>query len=331
MIKKKMKKQNNSYLSNDIQEKISLLIPAYNEELTIAKTIEAFSEYLPNANYIIIDNNSKDQTYVKATQILQSLNLNGVVLRERRQGKGIAIRTGFAYAEGEYFIMVDADLTYPPSEVFKLLQPIIDNEADMVVGDRISNGTYHEENKRLLHNFGNFVVTKLINSLFSNDLKDIMSGYRAFNRKFIKNLPVLSLGFELETEITLHALDKRFRIKEVPISYKDRPSGSFSKLNTIRDGIRVLRTIAWIFKDFRPFLFFSLSSLFTFTAGLSVGFPVIYEFVKTRYILHIPSAILATGLITISLLLISIGFILDTVSKYQRQNYELHLLSYREK
>jgi len=200
----------------------------------------------------------------------------------------------------------------------------------MVIGDRHTNGTYKEENKRALHNFGNDLVKNLINSMFKADLKDIMSGYRAFNKKFVKNMPINSKGFEIETEMTLHGLDKKFLMQEVEIKYRDRPNGSFSKLNTFSDGLRVLKTILWVFKDYKPLMFFSTVASLFFLLSLFVGTPVIIEFLKTSYITKIPSAILSVGLMLISILSLFSGFILDTIVKQHRENYELQLMRWVE-
>lgn len=306
-------------------QQIALIIPAYNEEKTIARTIEDFVRYLPESLVIVVDNNSSDNTANIALSKMKGLQCNGRVLFEQRQGKGFAIRKAFNEIDADCFIMVDADTTYPAEKVYDLLKPIVQGEADMVVGDRHSSGFYKSQIKRRFHNFGNVLVTRMINKLFRSNLSDIMSGYRTLSRHFVKNFPILSRGFEIETEMTLHALDKRFRVLEIPISYTDRPEGSHSKLNTFKDGIRVLKTILWVFKDYRPLVFFGLLSILFSIAGLMIGLPVLIEYFEMRYIYRIPSAILATGLMVISLLFFAIGLILDTVAKFQRFNYELQL------
>jgi uncharacterized membrane protein (DUF485 family) len=227
--------------------------------------------------------------------------------------------------------MIDGDDTYPAEFIHNLMKPILDNEADIVIGDRHSNGTYKNENKRPLHNFGNNLVKGLINYIFKADLKDIMTGYRVFNKKFVKNMPINSSGFEIETEMTLHTLDKKFTIKEIPIEYRDRPDGSFSKLNTYSDGIKVLKTILWVFKDYKPLSFFSLLSFIFFTLSIIIGLPVITEFLDTSIVTKIPSAILAVGIMLISILALFSGFILDTIVKQHRENYELHLTRWLER
>ncbi len=303
---------------------IAILIPCYNEELTIKKVIGDFYKELPEAKIYVYDNNSTDNTFKIAKE-------NGaIVKKEFRQGKGNVIRSMFREIDADIYVMIDGDDTYPAEFVQSLIEPIAKGEADMVIGDRHTNGTYKEENKRALHNFGNDLVKNLINSMFKADLKDIMSGYRAFNKKFVKNMPINSKGFEIETEMTLHGLDKKFLMQEVEIKYRDRPNGSFSKLNTFSDGLRVLKTILWVFKDYKPLMFFSIAASLFFLLSLFVGTPVIIEFLKTSYITKIPSAILSVGLMLISILSLFSGFILDTIVKQHRENYELQLMRWVE-
>ena len=199
----------------------------------------------------------------------------------------------------------------------------------MVIGDRLSNGTYRKENKRLFHDFGNSLVKKSINSLFKSKLRDIMTGYRVFNKIFVKNMPVLSKGFEIETEMSLYALDKRFIIKEIPITYRDRKEGSFSKLNTISDGIKVIKKIVSMYKDYKPRVFFFVIAAIFIILGIAVGIPVIIEYFKTRYISKLPSAVLATGLVTLGIIIAQCGVILDTIVKQHREDFEDKLLKYQ--
>jgi len=303
---------------------IAVLIPCYNEELTIAKVIQDFKKELPNAKIYVYDNNSKDNTFNIAKE-------NGaIVRREPRQGKGNVVRSMFRDIDADIYVLVDGDDTYPAEFVHRLIDPVKKGEADVVVGDRHTNGTYKNENKRPLHNFGNNLVKVLINKLFNADLNDIMSGYRVFNRKFVKTIPINSTGFEIETEMTLHTLDKRFLIKEIHIEYRDRPEGSYSKLNTFSDGMRVLKTIFWVFKDYKPLTFFSIISLMFFIFGLIIGLPVVDEFIKTSYVEKVPSAILATGLMLFSVISLFSGFILDTIVKQHRENYELYLNRFKQ-
>lgn len=303
--------------------RIAVLIPCYNEELTIAKVINDFKCALPDALIYVYDNNSSDNTFDKAKAS------GAIVLKESRQGKGNVVRTMFRDIDADCYIMVDGDDTYPAEFVHKLIKPIIENQADMVIGDRLSNGTYNAENKRLFHGFGNSLVKYLIGSLFNNNINDIMTGYRAFNKYFVKTMPVMSHGFEIETEMSIHALDKNFLICEIPIDYRDRPEGSTSKLNTFKDGIKVIETIFNLFKDYKPFAFFSFFSAISLAFGLIAGIPVIKEFIITRYITKMPSAILAVGFVLVSFLLISCGLILDTIAKANKKSYELYLNEYK--
>lgn len=303
-------------------EKIAILIPCYNEEVTIKKVIEDFKKELPNADIYVYNNNSTDKTYEIAKEC------GAIVHNEYNQGKGNVIRRMFREIDADIYVMVDADDTYPAKSVHDLIAPIREKKADMVVGDRLSNGTYKKENKRKFHEFGNNLVKNAINTTFKSNLKDIMSGYRAFNKIFVKNIPILSSKFEVETEMTLYALDKKFIIKEVPIEYKDRPKGSFSKLNTVNDGIKVIKTIIKMYKDFKPRQFFMIIGAIVMLIGILVGIPVIVEFIKFKYIYKVPSAILAMGLVILSIIIFQCGVILDTIVKQHRENYELKLIDY---
>ena len=304
--------------------KTAVLIPCYNEELTIEKVIKDFKKELPDADIYVYDNNSKDKTAEIAKK-------NGAILRhEYKQGKGNVVRSMFYDIDADIYIMVDGDDTYPAEFVHNLIQPVIDGQADMCIGDRLSNGTYQKENKRPFHEFGNNLVKRAINVLFKTDLKDIMTGYRVFNKKFVKNMPVMTPKFEIETEMSLYALDKGFVIKEIPIVYRDRPEGSESKLNTVSDGIKVVKTIIKMYKDYMPLKFFTIIALIMFLLGLLIGLPVIIEFAKTRYITKVPSAVLATGLMILSVIIVQCGVTLDTVVKINKENYQLNLLKYKQ-
>lgn len=303
-------------------EKIAVLIPCYNEELTIEKVIKDFRKELPNADIYVYNNNSKDKT----AEIAQK---NGAILRyEYKQGKGNVVRSMFYDIDADIYIMVDGDDTYPAEFVHQLIEPVRNGKADMCIGDRLSNGTYQKENKRPFHEFGNNLVKKSINVLFKTDLKDIMTGYRVFNKKFVKNMPVMTPKFEIETEMSLYALDKGYVIKEIPILYRDRPEGSASKLNTVSDGIKVVKTIIKMYKDYKPLRFFTIIAAIIFLLGILIGMPVIIEFFKTKYITKIPSAILATGLVTLSVIIAQCGVILDTVVRINKENYQLNLVKY---
>lgn len=298
---------------------IAILIPCYNEEQTIGKVIDDFKKELPDAKVYVYDNNSKDKTAEIAA-------LHGAIVeKEPRQGKGNVVRSMFLNIDADYYVMVDGDDTYPAEFVHNLLKPLINKEADMVIGDRLSNGSYFNENKRPLHDFGNNLVKNIINKLYKSRINDIMTGYRAFNKFFVKSFPAMSPGFEIETELTIHTLDKRFLVKEIAIDYRDRPEGSFSKLSTIKDGYKVLKTIFNLFKDYKPLVFFVIWSAFFMLLGLLVGLPVIFEFIKTNYVSKLPSAVLAMGCILLAIISLSCGLILDTVVSNTRKQYELEL------
>ena len=302
-----------------MKEKIAILIPCYNEALTIKKVINDFQKELPEAKIYVYDNNSTDNTYEIA------LKEGAIVKREPRQGKGNVIRQMFFDIEADFYLMVDGDDTYPAENASEILDALREGKADMVIGDRLSNGTYFNENKRAFHDFGNNLVKNSINYLYHADIRDVMTGYRGFNRIFVKSFPVMSSGFQIETEFTIHALDKRFKLLEVMVDYRDRPEGSESKLNTVSDGVKVLLTIMKMFKDYKPLMFFSVFSLIFFIVGLLVGIPVITEFISTGFVTKVPSAILATGIMIFSVLLLITGFILDTVVTNDKKEYELNL------
>ncbi len=304
--------------------KVAVLIPCYNEELTVKKVVEDFRKELPNADIYVYNNNSTDKTVELAKEA------GAIVRNEYKQGKGNVVKTMFEEVEADIYVLVDGDDTYPASSVHDLITLVEQGKADMAVGDRLSNGTYKKENKRTFHNFGNILVKNAINLSFNSDLNDIMTGYRAFSKKMVKNLPITTKKFEVETEMTLQALDKNFIIKEIPIEYRDRPNGSSSKLNTISDGIKVIKEIIRLFKDYKPLKFFMIIALILFILGLIVGLPVIIEFIKTKYITKVPSAILATGLILLAVIFGQCGIILDTYVKRNKESYRLNILRYTQ-
>lgn len=299
-------------------KKIAVLIPCYNEELTVEKTVSDFKRVLPSADIYVYNNNSKDRTKELA------LKAGAIVKDEYRQGKGAVVRSMFRDIDADVYIMVDGDDTYPAEEVEGLITPVLEGKADMVIGDRLSS-TYYTENKRPFHNFGNSLVKGLINFLFKSDLNDIMTGYRSFSKKFVKCMPVMSDGFQIETEMTIFALTNNMQVVNVPITYRDRPEGSESKLNTFSDGFKVLLTLFNLFKDNRPFLFFGSISIVIFIIGLLIGIPVIDEFIKTAYITKVPSAILAAALMLNAFLMFSIGIILDAIKNEKRYLFECHM------
>lgn len=301
------------------QGSVAVLIPCYNEAVTIGKVVDDFRRVLPEATVYVYDNNSLDGTGEIARE-------HGAVVRcERRQGKGNVVRQMMRDIDADYYLMVDGDDTYPAEAAPELLAPLVADEADMVVGDRLSNGTYGEENDRAFHGFGNDLVRVLIKWIYGFEFSDVMTGYRAYNAVFAKTMPVLSPGFEIETELSIHAVDKRWRIAEVPIDYRDRPEGSESKLDTFSDGCKVLLMILSLFKDYRPLALFSWVSLLFCVLGLVAGVPVIAEFLATGLVPKLPSALLAVALVFIGILSFTCGLILDTVVKGTRKQYELQV------
>ena len=299
-------------------KKIAVLIPCFNEAITIKKVVKDFQKDLPGAEVYVYDNNSSDRTAEIAAEA------GAIVRREFRQGKGNVVRSMFRDVEADYYVLVDGDDTYPAESVRSLLQEALDG-ADVVVGDRLSNGTYAKENKRGFHGFGNKLVLFLINRLFKVQLRDIMSGYRVFSRRFVKMYPVLCEGFQLETDMTIFALSRKLRMAEVSIEYRDRPRGSESKLSTFSDGTRVLMTIFNLYRFFYPFRYFSILAGVFFMAGILIGLPVIVEFVETRYVYKIPSAILSSGLMVLAIIGFSNGLILDSINKADQENFEREL------
>ncbi|MBN8216026.1 MAG: glycosyltransferase [Spirochaetes bacterium] len=299
--------------------RIAVLIPCYNEESTISETVRDFRKALPRAVIHVYDNNSTDDTARVARKA------GARVTGEPLQGKGHVIRSMFREVEADVYVMVDGDRTYPAESVHELLAPVLEGRADMAVGDRHSNESYRLENKRPFHQAGNALIPWLINRLWHADLRDVMSGYRAFNRRFVKQIAVLTAGFEVETELTLNALDARMRIVEIPVRYRDRPAGSFSKLHTFRDGWRILVLILAILKDYRPLFFFGLiAAIFALAGSLSGAIPVV-DFLRFRFVYHVPLAILATGLGILSMISLSIGLVLDTLTRQHRIRTEISL------
>ncbi len=296
---------------------VAVLIPCYNEAVTIAKVVDDFKRVLPDADIYVYDNNSADDTAKIAREH------GAIVKHEARQGKGNVVRQMFRDIDADYYLMVDGDDTYPAEFAPDLLAPLKNDEADMTVGDRLSNGSYGEENDRAFHGFGNDLVRWLIKAIYGYAFEDVMTGYRAFNRVFVKTMPVLSEGFQIETEISIHAVDKRWRIVDVPIEYRDRPEGSYSKLSTFGDGAKVLKAITSLFKDYRPLAFFGWCALVFVILGLLAGIPVIVEFFQTGLVPKLPSAVLAVALVFCGALSFMVGVILDTVAKSHRKQWEI--------
>ena len=301
-------------------KKIAVLIPCYNESKTIKKVVEDYKKALPEADIYVYDNNSSDHTDEIARKA------GAIVKYEYRQGKGNVIRSMFKDIDADCYLMIDGDDTYPAENAREMCDLILEKKADMVIGDRLSS-TYFTENKRPFHNFGNRLVRGLINFLFESDVRDIMTGYRAFSYEFVKTFPVLSKGFEIETEMTIHALDKNFLLKEVKVGYRDRPAGSVSKLNTYRDGFRVLKTIGRLFKEYKPTIFFSIISLLFLIISFAFGIPVFAEYFKTGLVPRYPTLIFSGFMLMIAIILFACGLILEVVVKKHRQLFELMLIN----
>lgn len=289
-------------------EKIAVLIPCYNESKTIKKVIEDFKRELPEAIIYVYDNNSKDGTDKIAKKA------GAIVRYERKQGKGNVIRSMFRDINAECYIMIDGDDTYPAEYARKMCDLVLKNGSDMVIGDRLSS-TYFTENKRPFHNIGNVIVRKLINMIYKSDIRDVMTGYRAFSYQFVKTFPVLSKGFEIETEMTIHTLDKNMLVDNVVIEYRDRPEGSKSKLNTYSDGVKVIKTIITLYKNYKPFSFFSVVSIILFIMGTVFLLPVIIEYLKTGLVLKMPSFLTSVFLFICGIQSFFGGLILENMVK----------------
>lgn len=304
-------------------KKTAVLIPCYNEAKTIEKVVKNYHAVLPDAEIYVYDNNSTDGTAEIAQRV------GAVVRHEYRQGKGNVMRSMFRDIDADCYLITDGDDTYPAESAPEMVQMILDGKADMVNGDRLSS-TYFEENQRPFHNFGNVMVRGLINHIFSADVHDIMTGYRAFNRTFIKNFPILSHGFEIETEMTIYAVERNYLIREVPVAYRDRPDGSVSKLNTYSDGFKVLRTIFRLFRDYKPFAFFGIFALILAVCTGLCLIPVLSEYFRTGLVPRFPTLIVGTALGICALLSFFTGLILEVSAKRQSQTAELLLNFYEE-
>lgn len=307
-------------------DKIAVLIPCYNEAQTIRKVVSDWERELPEARVYIYDNNSTDGTAALA----KSVGGRVTVRHEYRQGKGNVIRRMFREIDAEVYIMVDGDDTYPAEYGRKMVQRVLEHQADMVVGDRLSS-TYFRQNKRPFHNFGNTLVRWSINSLFHSEIKDIMTGYRAFSFQFVKSFPVLSHGFEIETEMSIHAIDKNMQVENLVIDYRDRPMGSESKLNTYADGFRVLRTILRLFRNYRPLAFFGWIALVL--AALSTGFmiPVLHTYFVTGFVPNFPTLIVCGFTMLAAIHALFTGLQLQTMVQKNRQDFEMQLIRLQDR
>lgn len=299
-------------------DKIAVLIPCFNESNTIEKVVTDFKEALPEAVIYVYDNNSTDNTDEIARKA------GAVVRYEHQQGKGNVIRRMFSEIDAECYLMVDGDDTYPANSACEMVKTVLDKRADMVVGDRLSS-TYFKENKRPFHNIGNSMVRWSINSLFKSDIKDIMTGYRAFSYRFVKTFPVLSKGFEIETEMSIHAVDKNMYVENVVIDYRDRPAGSISKLNTYSDGFKVIRTILRLFRTYRPGAFFGIISGILIVLATAFFIPIVITFIQTGLVPKIPTLIVCGFAVIAAIQSFFSGMILKTIYQKNRQDFEMEL------
>jgi glycosyltransferase involved in cell wall biosynthesis len=294
---------------------ITVVIPCYNEALTIGAVVEGFRRSLPEASIHVFDNSSSDTTADIARAA--GAEVHSVPIR----GKGEVVRAMFRDVDADVFVMVDGDQTYPPERVRDLIQPIIEGRADMVVATRLQQ--HNKMGFRPFHSLGNRLVLKFINALFDAQFSDVLSGYRAFSRRFVKTMPVLSRGFEIESEITLHALEHRVPVLEIPIAYGARPHGSESKLHTLQDGYRVLVTIVRLYKDYRPLRFFGLPGAVLFVIGVAIGIIVIHEFLELGQVVGVARAVFAVFSCLVGMLAIATALVLETVNRRAREIYLL--------
>ena len=297
-------------------DKIAVLIPCYNESKTVEKVVTDFRRVLPDATVYVYDNNSTDGTAELAAKA------GAVVRHEYQQGKGNVMRRMFREIDAEAYVLVDGDDTYPAEAAPEMVAAVTNRQADMVVGDRLSS-TYYTQNKRPFHNFGNDLVRFCTNHLFGGKIKDIMTGYRAFSYQFVKTYPVLSRGFEIETEMTIHALQRNMQVENVVIDYRDRPEGSYSKLSTFGDGAKVLKAITSLFKDYRPLAFFGWLALILLVLAVVAGIPVVAEYAATGLVPRIPTMLGSLALAGCGALSFVTGLILDTVAKSHRRQWEI--------
>jgi glycosyltransferase involved in cell wall biosynthesis len=290
-----------------MENEIAVLIPCYNEEKTIAKVVSEFRQQLPNAKIYVYDNNSTDDTVNQATRA------GAIVKYENRQGKGYVVRSMFQTIEADIYVLIDGDGTYPADKIHELLKPVISGDADMVIGSRLYSGSTSKFKR--LNKLGNKFFLLVLNTIFNVGITDLLSGYRVFNKRVVKSLPLLSRGFEIETELTVKCLERAFKIKEVPVDLGERPEGSKSKISIVRDGFKILNTIFALFRDYKPLTAFGVVGIILVLLGFIPGGIVIYEYVTTGYILRIPSAILAVGLVLSGLLVAFVGLVLHTISR----------------
>lgn len=304
-------------------DKIAVIIPCYNEGKTIAKVVTDFRKILPDSVIYVYDNNSTDDTAKKATKA------GAIVRHVAQQGKGNVIRRMFREVDAKCYILVDGDATYSAKDAIKMVDKVLNNNVDMVIGDRLSS-TYYEENKRLFHNFGNYAVCLAIKHLFKSNISDVMSGYRAFSYQFVKTFPVLSKGFEIETEMGIHALDKNMSIDNMIVEYKDRPKGSFSKLNTYIDGCKIIFTILKFYRIYKPLMFFSIIAVILSLIALGFFLPVFINYLETGLVARFPTLIVCGFTFIVAIQSFFVGLTLQTLVVKNRQDFESRLIEINE-
>jgi glycosyltransferase involved in cell wall biosynthesis len=299
--------------------RVAVLIPCFNEELTVAQVVHQFREQLPDADIYVFDNNSSDRT------VSEALSAGATVARERRQGKGFVVQSMFQQVNADVYVMVDGDGTYPAREVHKILAPVLAGDADMVIGSRLHTNSHSQF--RPLNRLGNRLFLKVLNRSFKVRITDLLSGYRAFSRRFVKSVPLFGGGFETETELTIKALQRGYRVVEVPVDLGTRPEGSFSKIRIAHDGLRILNTLLALLRDYKPLTFFGSVGLVLVLVGLIPGIIVVFEFFHTGSVPRLPSAVLSVGLVMSGLLAITVGLVLHTiVRRSQEFDHQLRVL-----
>lgn len=305
--------------------KVDVVLPAFNEEAAIAATIEEFAAEFPNARFLVVDNGSSDGTRACALKALHKVRTDFVLLDEERRGKGYAVRAALDVSDGDVVVMADADATYSASDARLLVNELTEGNLDLVVGDRHSSGAYRSTQSSKVHLFGNRLMQHLVNRLYGSDLGDILSGLRVMSRRFVESYPCVVTGFELETDMTVHALDRQFRVREVSIGYRPRVSGAESKIRPFRDGLRLVRAIFTLYRRYRPLAFFGALAVIFGALGVVAGAAPIYDWIVYRYVFRIPLAVLASSLVILAVLSYTIGVILDVLVDHSRKQHTQYL------
>ena len=314
-----------------MSKSIALILPAYNESLSIKKTLLEFHNLYPDLNIFVIDNNSDDDTQKISKETYLEYKISGKIIYEPKKGKANAIRTAFREIDADIYVMCDSDHTYFAEDLKKLIDYYKKNKYDIIIGDRISSGAYANQNKRFLHLFGNRFLSGIINFLYQSKINDLTSGYRVLSKEFVKLFPILSKGFEIETEMVIHALECDYKIIEIQISYRKRAENSFSKLNTFKDGIKIINIIFRYFKNYKPLKFFGFLSFIFLVLTILFGSIVLIDYLEDSFIEKVPLAILSASLGLLTLLLFISGLILDSISEFNKFNYEIKRQFFRNK